>query len=188
MMKFTPGKPLFDPYQKEPMKDSCVRGTTENTAESKSQSICCTCGNCYLTDINPLSCCQQSIGCINILKEYREGTVTIDQFCERGIVYEDKPCITDLTAFFNVVLNPEVLKMNYSCLAEIGLANSISGEMTDDNFRFSAYKAASNWFIGKMGKGKRVQLPTCVVRKIRQFYPHCENGTYTGFRMGPSTN
>jgi len=121
MMKFTPGK------------DSCVRGTTENTAESKSQSICCTCGN-YLTDINPLSCCQQSIGCINILKEYREGTVTIDQFCERGIVYEDKPCITDLTAFFNVVLNPEVLKMNYSCLGEIGLANSISGEMTDDNF------------------------------------------------------
>ena len=79
------------------MKDSCVRGTTENTAESKSQSICCTCGNCYLTDINPLSCCQQSIGCINILKEYREGTVTIDHFCERGIVYEDKPCITDLT-------------------------------------------------------------------------------------------
>ena len=50
-------------------------------------------------------------------------------------------------------------------------------------YRLTAYRQFVCWmFRGeKLGKGKRVVIPSCVIRKIRDHFPE-PDGQYTGFK------
>lgn len=46
--------------------------------------------------------------------------------------------------------------------------------------RLSAYRQYTHWIQGKLGRGRRIPIPACVVTSIRQAYPE-ESGIYEGF-------
>ena len=49
--------------------------------------------------------------------------------------------------------------------------------------RYTSYRQYTAWahFYERLGKGCRVVIPVCVVRKIREVFPD-SNGNYTGFK------
>lgn len=48
--------------------------------------------------------------------------------------------------------------------------------------RFTSYRQYTAWahYFERLGRGVRVVIPACVVRKIREKYPDAK-GEYTGF-------
>ena len=46
--------------------------------------------------------------------------------------------------------------------------------------RGKTYRRVVAWKYGKKGRGNRIPLPSCVVWKIRKYYPDNKN-SYTGF-------
>lgn len=49
--------------------------------------------------------------------------------------------------------------------------------------RFTAYRQYTAWvhYYEKLGKGKRLVIPACVVKKIRLMFPD-PNDNYVGFK------
>ena len=99
-------------------------------------------------------------------------TTEENKYCERA------SCITSYVKFPKVCLDKDVLK-----IAIIGRADYRAEEV---NFRNSDYRKAAYyqfclWRYGKLGKGNRRVLPSCVVKLIRTRYPK-PKGTYMGFR------
>ena len=44
-------------------------------------------------------------------------------------------------------------------------------EKKNNNFRFAAYKQFIWWVYGKLGRGVRKRIPSCVMWAIRETYP-----------------
>ena len=53
----------------------------------------------------------------------------------------------------------------------------------DRAYRLNAYRNFTCWVHGKLGKGNRKIIPSCVVTCIRKEFPD-PNGNYTGFLDG----
>ena len=55
--------------------------------------------------------------------------------------------------------------------------------VNNDNLRHSAYRNFIMWQLGRLGRGNRMVLPSCVVLSIRRQYPDFHK-VYTGFIAG----
>ncbi|XP_022181887.1 P2X purinoceptor 7-like [Myzus persicae] len=69
------------------------------------------------------------------------------------------------------------------CCNELPNLEKIREQEENKTWRFICYKQYTSWVNSwiAMGKGNRVVLPSCVVRKIREEYPE-QNGIYVGFK------
>lgn len=91
------------------------------------------------------------------------------------------------------------LCFNSPCLLEQGLAKSImeyyetalcddpdegTTSFTSKEIRFRLYRHATSWMHGFLGKGRRIQLPTCVVGEIKDIAPADRGTEYVGFKDG----
>jgi hypothetical protein len=60
-------------------------------------------------------------------------------------------------------------------------------EQNNSAKRFMFYRIMTKELYGHLGKGIRKPLPCCFVQGARDLYPNDEaEGTYTGFKPGPS--
>jgi len=54
-------------------------------------------------------------------------------------------------------------------------------DYSTNTFQKGAYRQYCLWKYGKLGKGNRRVLPSCVVHAIRRYYPS-PDGLYIGYR------
>ena len=97
-----------------------------------------------------------------------------------GTDLEGKACITNTDAFLTVCTNKVVLR------TALGAWHHLNGEnmqICNKSYRFIAYKQYILWQYGKLSKGERKKIPTCVLAKIRQTFP-AHDGVYVPFSYG----
>ena len=79
-----------------------------------------------------------------------------------------RTCVTSFAMYEHVCLDREVLTLpiraRFDILAE-------EPDYSTNSYRKAAYRQYCLWKYGKLGKGNRRVLPSCVVLKIRSFYP-----------------
>lgn len=108
-----------------------------------------------------------------------------DPFVKLVIDEGDMQCITDHEGFEPTTLNVHVLNT-----LKVTLLNQVTEaykrdklrEESNATYRFLAYSNFRKWVSKgkKLGKGRRLQTPPCVVKLIRGKWPS-ESGNYTGF-------
>ena len=89
-------------------------------------------------------------------------------------------CITATDAFLVVCTNKYVLG------TALGAWHHMNGQMMEicnKSYRFIAYRQYIWWQYGKLGRGVRKRIPTCVLWKIRQTFPAAD-GVYVPFSYG----
>jgi len=90
-----------------------------------------------------------------------------------------RTCVTSYAMYQNICLDREVLMLairaRFDILAE-------EPDYSTNSFRKAAYRQYCLWKYGKLGKGNRRVLPSCVVLTIRRFYP-APDGIYMGYRQ-----
>jgi FAD synthase len=94
-------------------------------------------------------------------------------------------CITDHEGFEPTTLNVHVLDTQKVTLLQYIQEEHKREKLKkgdNDSYRFLAYHSFRKWVTKgkKLGKGRRLQTPPCVVRLIRQKWP-TQSGIYTGF-------
>ncbi|XP_063411952.1 P2X purinoceptor 7-like [Mytilus trossulus] len=97
---------------------------------------------------------------------------------------DDLECITEHPQFQLIVLNSDVLTVAFIQIFMFqGNAGRVPDNLTNQQSRLTAYRQFVYWMLRreKLGKGKRVVIPSCVVKCIREAFPE-SNGHYTGFR------
>lgn len=107
--------------------------------------------------------------------------------CGRCISFDDprmniccrqSPCITTKAEFRNLCLRHDVLEvaniLNWS--HQFNQAPSFA----PSTFRNQAYRNFVLWQHGPMGAGRRVPVPACVCRAVRERFPQ-PNGQYRGY-------
>ncbi|XP_050066073.1 P2X purinoceptor 7-like [Aphis gossypii] len=97
-------------------------------------------------------------------------------------------CITKNALFSKIILDEDILKITRQYMIsktkkktkKISLQ---SATMENKAWRYICYKQFTLWVNSWMpiGRGNRVVIPACVVKKIRERYPE-ENGLYIGFQ------
>ena len=87
-------------------------------------------------------------------------------------------CITNYTSFSNICLDRDILEVCIKARCDIR-ADEFNFSM--ESFRKAGYRQYALWRYGKLGRGNRRVIPTCVVRRIRTRYP-APDGRYMGFR------
>lgn len=94
--------------------------------------------------------------------------------------FDGEKCITDTEEFKIVCLNTAVIRTSLISMKNYGDAN-IEPTFNNKNMRFGCYKQFTFWAHNRLGKGKRVPLPSCVVMSIRNSFPSTD-GLYEGFK------
>jgi hypothetical protein len=86
------------------------------------------------------------------------------------------------------------LCQNVPCLLKQGLYDSLSelqesfdlasqyDYLSNKEIRYRLYRHASFWIEGPLGKGRRKELPPCVVAEIHDFAPEDNVDHYVGFK------
>ncbi|XP_022809704.1 P2X purinoceptor 7-like, partial [Stylophora pistillata] len=85
-------------------------------------------------------------------------------------------CITRFQAFNNICLDRDILEVCIKARCDIR-ADEFNFSM--ESFRKAAYRQFVLWRFGKLGRGKRRVVPSCVVLSIRRIYPSAD-GQYMG--------
>ncbi|PFX13034.1 P2X purinoceptor 7 [Stylophora pistillata] len=85
-------------------------------------------------------------------------------------------CITRFQAFNNICLDRDSLEVCIRACCDIR-ADEFNFSM--EGFRKSAYRQFVLWRFGKLGRGNRRVVPSCVVLSIRRIYPSAD-GQYMG--------
>lgn len=78
----------------------------------------------------------------------------------------------------NICLDREVLVLAIRARFDI---RAEEPDYSSNSFRKAAYRQYCLWKYGKLGKGNRRVLPSCVVLTIRRYYP-APDGVYMGYR------
>lgn len=112
--------------------------------------------------------------------------------CGKCIVFTDprmniccgqRPCITSKTEFKNLCLRHDVLEVanilnwSYQFNQEPSFRNS--------TFRNQAYRNFILWQHGRLGARRRVPVPSCVCKTVRDRFPE-SNGLYRGYHSANS--
>ncbi|XP_037528557.1 P2X purinoceptor 7-like [Rhipicephalus sanguineus] len=85
-------------------------------------------------------------------------------------------CITEHPEFHLLCLNIAVLRVAYF---ELRARRDCMDEDIHKRYRYTAYRQFVRWLWGRLGRGHRFVLPSCVVAKIRGTFP---TETPTGFK------
>ncbi|XP_065054976.1 P2X purinoceptor 7-like [Rhopilema esculentum] len=89
-----------------------------------------------------------------------------------------KVCVTAYRMFGKLCLDRDVLQLNITARCDIR-ADPMDFSM--NSFRKAAYRQFTLWKYGRLGRGNRRILPSCVVKIIREAYPS-PDGQYMGFK------
>ena len=54
--------------------------------------------------------------------------------------------------------------------------------IVDREYRLAAYRQFIHWTYGRLGRGIRRVIPSCVVAAVRREFPEAD-GVYTGFKL-----
>ena len=167
---FLPGIGKVVPYEYDPLlsEDEALRRQAQRIAEELqeeaeaiSSPATCECGgHCEGEDLKKgKECCR--------------WVAEVNKLCA------GPGCLTQVSEEFKFV-----------CLGKRSLLMRIRQENDDEEikedevqsrqFRYQAYRNASFFLRGPMGKWNRRELPSCVVQAIRRLYPD-PHGNYTGF-------
>lgn len=113
------------------------------------------------------------------------GVENIKLCCRReienpSVQLNGEECVTATDAFLVVCTNKDVLG---TALGAWHHMNGKNLEICNKSYRFIAYRQYIWWQYGKLGKGVRRRIPTCVLSKIRQTFPAAD-GVYVPFSYG----
>jgi len=99
-------------------------------------------------------------------------TETENKCCRKKI------CLSSYQKFTKLVLDKDVLDISIMARADLR-----SDEIQFDNaaYRKAAYYQYILWQYGKLGRGNRRVVPSCIVNMIRNCYPD-PNNVYMGFK------
>lgn len=89
-----------------------------------------------------------------------------------------RTCVTSFRMYENICLDREVLTLAIRARFDIMAEEP---DYSSNSFRKAAYRQYCLWKYGKLGKGNRRVLPSCVVNTIRRYYP-APDGVYMGYR------
>lgn len=100
-----------------------------------------------------------------------------------NICCRQSQCITSKAEFRNLCLRHDVLEianiLNWSYRTNQDPSFSCS------TFRNQAYRNFILWQHGRLGAGRRIPVPACVCRTVRQRFPE-PSGQYTGYHSAHS--
>ena len=77
--------------------------------------------------------------------------------------------------------DPTMIKMHLIRLSFQNPRTFPHEPVSDVKYRYGAYRLATLFIHGILGKENRKVLPACILNYIRLLYPNCENG-YIGFK------
>ena len=97
---------------------------------------------------------------------------------EENVCCGKRTCVTSFRMYENVCLDREVLVLAIRARFDI---RAEEPDYSSNFFRKAAYRQYCLWKYGKLGKGNRWVLPSCVVLTIRRYYP-APDGVYMGYR------
>ena len=86
-------------------------------------------------------------------------------------------CVTSYVLFNTTWLDREVLQLAITARCDI---RADEPDYSTQSYRKAAYRQYTLWKYGKLARGNRKILPSCVVTTIRQAYP-APNGNCMGF-------
>uniref|UniRef100_A0A914PCR6 P2X purinoreceptor 7 intracellular domain-containing protein n=1 Tax=Panagrolaimus davidi TaxID=227884 RepID=A0A914PCR6_9BILA len=136
----------------------------------------CKCGNCCMQGTVRESFCCLETG--DSLSPYAANV---------SKVIAEHRCICDVPRIRAIVLGSEDLELFHQhsvYLKQLGglpVCNKVSPSDPQRYLRFAAYSKLTLHFHGTLGMSNRIELPSCLVKFIRQQYPS-KSGDYTGFR------
>ncbi|XP_071944377.1 P2X purinoceptor 7-like [Antedon mediterranea] len=128
----------------------------------------CECGNCVEEETwENRYCCQQVEKINNKNKEGPQHT----------------GCVTTHPWFEPAILNPATLQIAYWQYVSQYQEHVVEGAI-ERRYRYTAYRQFVRWCWGFLGKDRRIPMPSCVMKKIRDVFPD-EANNYTGFKYPP---
>ncbi|XP_034084673.1 P2X purinoceptor 7 [Gymnodraco acuticeps] len=158
------------PYMYEPEsdpeseKDRDGPDPPSQTRLEQAVSEWCTCGNCAVmpTEVENV-CCREIRKVVTRMKQVPEPIV----------------CMVDHPGLEPNCLNPYTLQNLHNIYRfDYG---PLRRRTEEERFQHLAYRSFVSWCWGFLGRGIRVVIPSCVVRRIRQEFPDLA-GQYVGFR------
>lgn len=120
----------------------------------------------------------------------RQPTLRVPDWCKCGhcrqmpseienVCCTKKNCITLTPLFYKLYLYPNILELRK--LDRSNITNDCFDKSTQ-KFRKAAYRQFTLNEYGRLGRGNRKVIPSCVVWKVRSCYPST-TGVYMGFRV-----
>ncbi|XP_015751234.1 PREDICTED: P2X purinoceptor 7-like [Acropora digitifera] len=97
---------------------------------------------------------------------------------EENVCCGKRTCVTSFKMYENICLDREVLVLAIRARFDI---RAEEPDYSSNSFRKAAYRQYCLWKYGKLGKGNRRVLPSCVVLTTRRYYP-APDGVYMGYR------
>jgi len=97
---------------------------------------------------------------------------------QENVCCQKRTCVTSYVMFNTTCLDQEVLQLAIRARCDI---RADEPDYSTQSYRKATYWQYTLWKYGKLGRGNRKLLPSCVVTTIRQAYP-APDGNYMGFR------
>ena len=98
---------------------------------------------------------------------------------QENVCCRKRTCVTSYVMFNNICLDRGVLELAIRARCDI---RADLPDYSTQSYRKAAYRQYTLWKYGKLGRGNRRILPSCVVTMIRQSYP-APDGRYMGYRQ-----
>ncbi|XP_040265171.1 kelch repeat and BTB domain-containing protein 4 isoform X2 [Bufo bufo] len=145
--------PQWGPGEERPRPTPDPEGRLQNTNW-------CQCGQCtIMSEVEECVCCHE--------------LPATERF------FQTDPCVTQHEDFSRFVTSREILIPLLQFATKMTAAQFECKEHR--HLRVAGYRKFTNLVYGFLGKARRVSVPTCVIKKIRQTYPE-PDGHYTGFK------
>lgn len=97
---------------------------------------------------------------------------------EENVCCKKRTCVTSYVMFNTICIDREVLQLAIRARCDI---RADEPDYSTQSYLKAAYRQYTLWKYGKLGRGNRKILPSCVVLSIRHGYP-APDGNYMGFR------